>query len=1423
MRIKVEGWDRKFQPIERFLFIDGMYVHSRQYLIGDFGFRIDCAEEKQAGVRSISSLAGLTGCLLIGGGDSGKSVVFEMFKKMLDSTGKKCRLLKIREMDRSLSRIRSELNKAIKDKNAYVIVDGIDEYLATIDLLVEMIGNSTPEVKWYLSSRPMVELDRFNDLQDKLPRMSILPFSRAEAECFAGKLTHKGSDFFNTVDNSGLLEFCTQPGGLIALSRIYLENKIKNLSVANILDGLAQDYCKPRQDGEIREQIKTVSKTSEPYADVLGWMASCLVFTRHNEFWLHNVADCPEGALPLRECISERYTYDALYSALTARAIEPMGMGTHRVRFSYTPLLGHFAATWLNRNISIENASTLLRVVAPRHEGLVLETQLWLSRLNNKYRPQGIELAPEYFLRSKAAIEDISFQKYYNLLEQRYGQLTYDERQSRILAFLAIFKKFPELKDIVSKKLKDKASTPNCLDFAGVVVRVCGLKSCIVNLVDLILDSSLPESLRSSLSYNLPWLKESLNEPAEFSRLAKIENKKFDSFECSNIIGNVLDCLWPRYINTDELIKWFQKPFREGHFGAYERFIEYSLPLSFNDKLDKCNVLPLLAWAKDYIADERPFGLLGYLARAIFTYSWRWIGDKDVAEKMADCIATYVKSKHHYQMPFLYKEPGSDHYKWIVSPQKFAKDAKKRLRLLDTIVADSRFTKDELELFGTWFEAFPLYFSSDFELIYSVWQEVYVNNSPMALRWAVLLSQISMRLSGMVNKQALSKLSMTYPENKCFDDKWLKDRRERDAEYRQRQQEEKNKNEIERARLSANVVEKIRQILAEADSTGIRYLKLSYLMSSKDGSPELPQIDIGETENYKKLNDRERAALLVAAEQTIVNLSKEIIDEGHQRLAIISAIAFVWREHKAIFQGLSGDRIGLLAKSVFLSCGTIDDVAVIREILVEFIQQHRKDCFEAMREVVLNDARCGLSIGYSLRLWMSSITQGEVESLISDIKSYGCDDMGLGQLLENIASISGGKDVVRGHIQNHIKIPLKKNLDDSFGRMLIYAIRIFPDEYGKLLSKLIKHHSRWTKKWMLSTSRHVDETVIAGAILKNGAEDAYQFIVWFERNFPENKRPIHEAVYSPSAIDLVYDIKDIVINNVMNNCDAKTLTLLEQLPKLFPSRQWDYLLIRCRSKVEDNTKPDVISIKDLKGVPFADKAKEAKGETTRENRKVESKKKVSRVIRDGRDLRDSVLEAIRNYDRTFLRGCEFAAISDIWSEFRRGMVTKIPKGEKDKDFTCPKMEEVLSDHLARYLDDVVDEVSVTRESQSGPAIPTGKNGSRKGAYHDITIKHPPTRSMVVVEVKGNWNNELKDSGLIGQLQNKYLKRNLTAYGIFVCACFSSGNWCKRDWRCKSVKGFRTVEDAQKSLDEQLSRAEQKDRMSVVAIDCGYHL
>lgn len=1419
LRVNVEGWTKRIPAIDRLLAEDDIVASSREYLFCDFGFRSEANIESSYGVYSVSSLVGLNGGLIVGNCDSGKTVVLEMLERTLKSKGKRYALLRMRDMNRSLRNLKSLLAKPSCD---YMLIDGVDEYPECVDSLVQAIEVSNPSVRWFVTSRPILELNRFNDLSERIPRLSILPFGYTEAMGLVKELVGSEVSFFSKVNEIGLLEFCTQPGGLISLVRVFRDERQNNLTVSNILNEVAKVYCKQRQDkSKVDGQINGSVKNCARCFDILGWMATCLVLTRNDELWLSDTSKSPKGALPLRGCITDRYGYDDLFAVLSSRAIEPMGR--NRARFSYSPLLGYCAAAWLNNNVSLRNASALLRVVAPRQEVNILETQLWLSRLNPDYKPQDMERAPEFFLRSKAAISDIGIEKYYNLLEQRYGQLTFDERQNRIVCHLPILNDFVEFGPIVLKKLTDKASSFNCLEFASVVARKCKLRLCLAALVDLVLDESQPDRLRSSISYNLPWLKEAFPEADEFIGLVNIENYPFRSVEHSNIIGNTLDCLWPRYITASDLCRWLQRPYQKGYFGAYERFIEYSLPSSFQDHINKSAVLPLLKWAKSHIAEDRPFDRLGRLAREIFTYAWKWVGDKIIASAMIDCLASYIKARHHCQMPFVYNEPGEGRYKWLVTPKKYAYDAQRRISFLKAVIEDNRFSENDLERFGAWYEDFPLYYSVDFDVIYLQWLEVRNSAKPIADRWAVVLGQIAMRQSGQVDKGALKILSEAYPQNRNFDREWLEEQREKWEQLEVRQQEEKERQSRENIAQSNAVIEKIKNLLQQKDDAGIKFINIAYLMPSTDGRPDLPTMDVTATENYKRLDEVHRRALLTAAKSTLVELSNDIIKSGSQCCAIISAIVFVWIKDRKFFEVLSGQRIGLLSKSIFDSCGMIDNVTTADEIISNFIERNRNGCFAALQDTLLKDVKRGLSIGRTLSLWKLNLTQDEVNGLIKSCRAENLDGNGMGQLLERLATVNGGRDAVKAYFKKSIPLMAKQHPDEVSASMLFYALKVFPREYGKLLLGLSKNHSGCMKEWILSVADHVDETVIAGAMLKNGQKAAFKFFGWLERNFPEDKRPIHEAVYSPSATDNVYEIKDLVLANLMNNCNAETLVLLNTLPKLFPRRQWDYLLIRCRSKVENDAIPEAIPLEELKRIPIeARKEKSA----SKGNVAPALKKRIRRVVRDGADLKDAVLEAITKYDESYLRGWDFAAIPDIWNYFRRGMVVKSEKDRGNDMLTCPKQEGALSDHLARYLDNVLNgnnEVVITRESQSGPAVPVGTVGARKSAYHDITIQHPKTKSKVVVEVKGNWNKDLGGAGLVDQLNGNYLKRNRTAYGILVCGCYSSDCWCKGDWRHKAVKGFETKEEAQKSLNSQLANIEDRSRISVVAIDCGWHV
>ena len=1408
-KISIEGWNCKVTSIKRYLALSGSTSFSRDDIVGEYGFRKDNMPESRD-IYTAEQLIQSNGGLIVGDGDSGKTVFLRSVENALVRNDIRYRSIKLRDTGRSQKKLADKIEQILEDDVSFCLVDGVDEFPGCISTLIKTIELSSGKVKWLVTSRPLIELRQFDVVAKSLPKLSLLPFTYSEAEELALNLSGNGSGFMSAVKDVGLLEFCSKPGGLVAIIRLYRDGQFEGTNTKSILDKVLQNYCQPRSDGLVDGQILCRSDSGRNYSDILGWMALCLTLTRTDEFWLDNIDDAPTGTLPLRECITDRYSYDDLFMVLTTRAIEPMGK--YRARISYAPLMGYLAAMWLSNNTSMLNIKTLLKVVAPRSELRILEVQRWLSILNPEYKAQDIIKAPEFFLKSKSAISDIGFDKYYGLLERRFAQLTSEDRQNLVNPWLPILSEF-DIEAMVLNRFSSESSTEEQLEFAAEVAKRCKLRSCLSPIVKIVLNENKSETLRSKLSYALIWMRDMFPDAEEFKELRAIGNKPFHGIGYSNIVGNVLDCLWPKFISASELTKRLQKPFRSGYFGAYERFLEYSLPNTFTQSVNRFNVVDLLEWATSHLAEERPFDRLGHLARAIYTYAWKWVKIKPVAIKMVEGMLSCAEKSHSYQLPFSYKEPHIARQKWIINDKQYIKSATKRMALLKIFIENSSVEKEAIEQAGTWFYHFPLYFDSDFTRIFDEWEKSIDARPEIARKWAVALGVITMRLNGEVNIRKRRKLEKCYPEIINFNSKWLGDRKRRAEEQEKRLQSNKKKEIILVRARQRGLTASIRATLRSARSRPMAFINLSYLLPSLDGKLTYPADDITQTPNYKVLNKSERTNLLHAAEDTILRLPEKVINGGGQDESILSALIYVWKKRKPTICALPADRITILAGVIFRSAETVVNNAYALNIISEFARLARNDCFNALREVILKKAKQGLSVGSAIELWSKHMTTNEIERLLSAMSSADVAGDWLGCFLQRLAGLDKGADIVNKYFSSRL-IPSADSMPDETGASLLkYAIQLFPDEYGKYFLKLTSSNRRWAKEWLPSVA-YTDASAIADAFLKCKSDIVCDLFIWLENNYPDTKRSIHEMVYSPSAEDSVYDLKDLILSGLMRNCDANILSRLEELPYLFPYSQWDYLIIRCRSKVEKDAVPEALTLEDIKKIPVNQKT---------DNTNMTGNVSIQRIVRDGSDLRDVVIEVIKRYESMYLHGHKFAAAPEIWSEFKEGHVVKKARGEHGANYCTPKWEMRLSDHLGGYLDRELKYVIANREAQSGPQ--TSFHNGHGGGNHDLNVEcisPDGSKLLVIIEVKGNWNQELRDYGLIEQLQNKYLEQNRMAYGIFVCECFSSCNWAPYDRRRRPIKGFANKEEAQQSLDEQLKYARLKDRISVVAIDCSLH-
>lgn len=1420
-RVHAEGWECSFTAIER-VFIkcsDINDLSTYNELLDEWGFRRDNIAGSHNILQS-EDVFKLDGGLIVDDGDSGKTVFLNQLEYRLKSKRVAVLFVAIREFRGREEEIFRKIQKFTANrKNCYILLDALDEAPDIIEKLFKKIERAPKKFHWWITTRPLLQLSSFQEHITTLPKFKLLPFSIKDVHGLARQLCDCPETFFESVRKMEVQELCLKPGGLIVLLRIYKAKGSLGTSRLNLMELVVKDYCTPRRDGKIYEAMTSTATAEDKLIDTMGWLSLCMILSGSDQCWTRDIASTPRRCVAMRSCITERYTFDDLSKTLATRFIEPMGIGL--VRIAYSPLMaGYLAARWLSKYVSLVNIEVLLRVSAPRMQGSILEIQRWMAVFNKNFVPQGLITTPEYFLNARDAITAVGFDRFYNYMESRYAELTFDEKRERVINRLSVFNDF-DVEPIVEQKLKQKDAPKNTIEFASMVARRCKLEKIVPKIIDIVASPKRPVDVRSALSYDLVWLKEEFKEDVDFHPLSVVLSEVNDGMEFSNVFGNVLDCLWPNFLSADELVRHLRNSVRQAYFGAYERFVEYSLPGSFDSKLDKSIVMPLLRWAVNHVAENKPFDRMGELARRIFTYAWKWATDEDVASVLANCIVEYSKKSHHHVAPVSQRDSNSEkQYGWEISVSSFRNDVSRRMSILRILMHQPSITEDDISLFGLPYESFALYSEKDFEHLFKEWECAYCRNHDEAERWSYALVAALPTKKTSFLKGWLKRLYEIYPSNKkfCYQEflkrleNQKKNRREIEAQERREEQENKK---IERRHTV-----RIRNVLKKEIVSPILFLSLSYVMPSKDGRPKLPESDVTLTIQWGRLDAGCRKRLLELAILSLHDYPKNNSDEHGQDLALLCAMRFVWRKRKSEFAKFTAEEGSFLAKVIFRNASNLKDDKVISKVLDCFAERFPAECFSAVKDCTILECRNGFGIGVGLQLWGSRLSlcqfRNVLDALRTSTESY---DGYVGQVFEAMAQIGFVQNEARCYLFNTINYRSKKRPNKDCEYLLRTALKLFPNEYVAYILRLTTANSRWVKQWLLKMVSRFDAEELAKAFIDSGYRQVFSLIVWLENSFPEKDRPQHEAVYSPSSKDVVYELKDILLLYMMKNCDKQMFMLLQTLPWKCANRAWDYFLLQCQATMRNNSLPDTLDIEEIKSIPIEEK--------------ILSKSDVSErwFVRDGRDLLNVIVATIKKYESSYLHGNRFAAIPDLWCmghktfwdsgrTVKKSGRIKVKRSNRDS-IVFPKWEDHFSDHLARFLNIELKHTIVNRETQTSPFIWRNASDETKVGYSDISVESdsPVGRLRVIIEVKGNWNKEVRRDGLITQLQNRYLSVNQGAYGIFVCGCFGSNDWCKNDWRRNLVAGYETKEIAQTNLDKQLESADMKDRMAVMAIDC----
>ncbi|MBM0255515.1 hypothetical protein [Micromonospora sp. 4G55] len=191
-----------------------------------------------------------------------------------------------------------------------------------------------------------------------------------------------------------------------------------------------------------------------------------------------------------------------------------------------------------------------------------------------------------------------------------------------------------------------------------------------------------------------------------------------------------------------------------------------------------------------------------------------------------------------------------------------------------------------------------------------------------------------------------------------------------------------------------------------------------------------------------------------------------------------------------------------------------------------------------------------------------------------------------------------------------------------------------------------------------------------------------------------------------------------------------------------------------------------------------------------------------RVMRNDEDLLHAVLEGI---DQTQLRlqGATPAA-TFLWNH---------------GPSCTPKTEDEISDYLNAEIERSVPGIVVNREVQV-TRLRTSGIGQRVDLLVQALAPADSDRVLrVVIEVKGNWNDEIKDA-LESQLVERYLAKWTGATGIFLVAWFDPAHGAKPGtWRRDPIRGKQAALAANLADRAARATAESGHIVRAVVLDC----
>lgn len=1370
----------EFHSVERSLYPSGEGVAAERDPYGFWNGRVSDGKENVIDAVAAEDLLKEARPIVIAGeGDCGKSV---FLSDLLMKVGEKSprTLIRLREysgerISRLADRIREIAEKARgQNTPSYLFLDGADEneaFLSSGINLCKWVGDAP--VRVFVTTRPREKsVPEFcRSLGAKV--FHLLPMTQADAAHIANELGIDWDAFAKIAVGKMILSFCPRPEMLLQLLKMYKLGRIEGKQVKDLFAELSLELCREHRDGNPSGDILRSDDFSDTQIlDAAGWIAAALQL--QNRRMVRTSAGTGEdiATLPIADLVVEQYSEKLILTVLKGRMFEPMSFRDYRI--GVNDIIPYLAARWMFEHLNVENAEMVLvdrtNPDAPR----LYATLAWMASFRPGFANELLLERPEVALLNEETVCQYEMGTLYNALRKRYEALPHEKRQEVLRPLLCRLRD-RGVEGILLKELRGK--DVRRIHFAALIARECELVAMEPDLVNIVCNQTMPEDLRADISYDLAWLA-NVNKDRSLLRLRDLLKETPTNIQAETIRANALRCLCPDLIPLTDVLPCLIDPVRSNFLGAYAAFVEYSLPRDLDRMLNEDVAPQALKWAARHVFEDEPFDRLGELARNLFTRCWMWSGNDKIRTGLVDCIVAYL-GHDKSGLPFVDTRGNRRGNASAIDSDAFYANSDARLRVLQDLAC--RQLKEKKDLHLDWivgsYRDFPLVTEKDFpELAKLAFDRVLT--APVL---AELLADLTNRIDLDQQGELLARLHSVYPHALHFDIGELRKQRMRGEALQKKWEEERREREQNAEASAANFRKWMHEAIAKGDPDLFPGF-VNYSLAA-DGRAEIPPVDLRETKGWELLCHDERSQLVQIAWKYLETVCRLNKTDDHVCICCAARLVLVLRGDGELVKasGFRKELLGVLLRSEYYYGNDEVLIGLTRRLFGINVVSGRR----ILLRVLIGECQRGL-LG-ALDKWGDLLSEEEVAELLCKLAVHPPSDLHFSRVIVRLANFS-----LCVNDWGESRFDWNASRPPDVGRANVIRALVVVDPKRKMRSLLrwIKSDEEWARSWFEAALESEDPTEFATCVLSCSVDQIAFILEFLDCAYPDEKSDRHNGAvsYSPDGIDKVYELKQCIENVLVLHPTEKGQKVLNRLRRKTSSVKWKQAFSNAAKRLASNKESKVVLT-----VPI----------TMRELRLLlkPSNNKV-RVLHTMGALRKYLMETLSEYDAWLRIG------NNARSLWRRKM-------DQHSYFWVPKGELSLSDEIGDYIQKEARSLSAFREPFVG-FYPKG--GKRVRGFADLVVhaqdpngKRSPAE--VIIEVKGNWNREVR-TNLKTQLVKCYLKGRPNSGGIFLCGCYNLP-------REKTVSKYRTSVEALASLNAQKEKLVDKvqRRIDVSAIDC----